>query len=377
MAPTSLNFYYTLIQTFMKNNYISFFLIFGSFLFNYACSPQTPDHPVRLTALNSMQRVSSSQPVNGKSSVVIKAAKNEYESFQVVIYAGPENHLKDVRVEITDLTGEKGTIGKENIAVFREAYVYLPNSSPRAELPPGLYPDPLLPFINPVTGDSIKAGRKLKAPVGQPLRTPRFAAYPVDIFPGQHCIIWVDVYVPTESPAGLYKGSLSVMAQDGISASISIDLSVWDFTLPDVATHRTHLGHFSLISKVWDIEPESEQYRNTEIAYCEELARHRVNPPIPHSLLPEVNEDGSITIDPDRHQKLTEYLERTHLVDFEVPRTPFMTNTSNSDRPTPENQTDPAAIEKSKRYYSDMYQYIKENGWENALIFTCRMSQTR
>ena len=51
-------------------------------------------------------------------------------------------------------------------------------------------------------------------------------------------------------------------------------------------------------------------------------------------------------------------------MDFEVPRTPFMTNTSNSTRPTPENQTDPVAIEKSKRYYHEMYQYLKDNGWE-------------
>jgi hypothetical protein len=271
--------------------------------------------------------------------------------------------LKNVRIHVSDLTNGSDVISKTNLEVFRAHEVYLPHSSPRAELPPGLYPEPLLPFINPVTGDSIRANVKLRAPDGEPLRTPRYSAYPIHIYPGQHCSLWIDVYVSAQTRAGIYEGLLEVSSEDGSTASIPIKLTVWDFTLPEVATQRSHLGHFSLIAKVWGIEPESEQYKNTEMAYCEELARHRVNPPIPHSLLPEVNQDGSISIDPDRHKELADYIERTHLVDFEVPRTPFMTNTSNSDRPTPANQTDPVAIAKSKRYYREMYQYIRENGW--------------
>ena len=124
------------------------------------------------------------------------------------------------------------------------------------------------------------------------------------------------------------------------------------------------MGHFSLIAKAWGIDPGSEEFRDIEMRFCKEIARHRINPPVPHSLLPEVNEDGSITILPERHEKLAKYIKETHLVDFEVPRAPFMTNTSNSPLPTPENQTDPLAIEKSKRYYHEMYQYLKDNGWE-------------
>ncbi|MBS0001126.1 MAG: DUF4091 domain-containing protein [Cyclobacteriaceae bacterium] len=348
----------------MKITISTLIFIMGLLMMFFSCVQEKSGSPIRLTALNSMQRMLPVNPVRGDPTVEIKAARNEYEAFQVVITAGNQNNLRNVRIHVSDLVNGSETISKSNMEIFRTHDVYLPHSSPRAELPPGLYPDPLMPFINPVTGDSIRANRKLEAPEGDPLRIPRHSAYPIEIYPNQHCILWVDLYIPSQTKAGVYKGTLDVYAEDGISASMPISLTVWDFTLPDVAAHRTHLGHFSLISKVWDIEPESDQYRNTEIAYCEELARHRVNPPIPHSLLPEVNEDGSIIIDPDRHQQLADYVERTHLVDFEVPRTPFMTNTSNSDRPTPENQTDPVAIEKSKRYYSEMYQYIKENGWE-------------
>jgi len=329
-----------------------------------SCQTDTPDQQIQLTALNSMQRILPSIPVKGKQEVVIKAARNEYEAFQVVIKAGALQHLKNVKVEISDLKNDDGIFTKNNLDLYREEHIFLPHSSPRAACPPGLYPDPLLPFINPVTGDAIEAVKKLSAPEGEKLRIPKYSAQPINIYPGQYSLIWVDVYIPKETKSGVYQGTLSATAEDGNSVSIPINLTVWDFTLPDVATHRTHLGHFNMISKVWGIDPHSEQYKNTEMEYCEELARHRVNPPIPHSLLPEVNDDGSIHIDPERHNQLVAYVERTHLVDFEIPRTKFMSNTSNSDRPTPANQTDPVAIEKSKRYYREMYQYIKENGWD-------------
>jgi hypothetical protein len=321
-------------------------------------------------ALSSMERAMPSVSIEGKKEVDIKGAKNEYEAFQVVISAGRKNHLQNIRVEVTDLINEEGMINKTNLDIFREEYVYLPHSTPRAELPPGLYPDPLLPFINPVTGDSIKANQKLKAQDGEPYRTPIYSAYPINIYPGQSCTLWIDIYIPAETRAGLYKGSIKVSAEDGTAASLPVSLTVWDFTLPEIASHRTHLGEFSLIAKVWGIERESEQFRNTELKFCEELARHRVSPPIPHSLLPDINEDGSLNIDSERHKKLTAYIDKTHLVDFEVPRTPFMTNTSNSDRPTPDNQTDPVAIEKSKRYYREIYQYVQDNGWaERAYLY--------
>lgn len=349
----------------MKVNIFLVIIFLFTFLLNSSCTTEITDKSIQLTALNSMQRFLPKLPVNGKPTVEIKAASNEYEAFQVVISAGSNHHLKNIQIEITDLVNGEEYINKTNMEIFREEYVYLPHSSPRAALPPGLYPDPLLPFVNPVTGDSIKANKKLMAPEGERYRIPTYSAYPIEIYPGQNCVIWIDVHIPAGTKAGNYQGSIIVTAQEGISASIPVNLTVWDFELPDVTSHRTHFGEFSLIAKVWGIDRESEQFRNTEMEFCEELARHRINPPIPHSLLPVVNDDGSLTIDPERHQELADYIERTHLVDFEVPRTPFMTNTSNSDRPTPANQTDPVAIDKSRRYYQEMYKYIRDNGWGN------------
>jgi hypothetical protein len=330
------------------------------------CTPenQEKDYKIRLTALSSLERAIPGLPVTGKSVVDIKAAKNEYEAFQVVISSGPDNQLKDVKIEITDLEGDNGRIGKEHLEVFRAENIHIRKSSPRSAFGPGLFPDPLLPFMDPVTGDSIRALQRIDSPEGEKFIGAKYSPYPINLFPGQPCTIWVDVYVPADVEAGIYKGSIKVMANENISSTIPVTLKVWDFALPDVASHRTHLGHFSLISKIWEVDMESEEFEEIEMRFCKEMARHRINPPIPHSLMPVVNDDGSLTIIPERHEKLVKYVKETNLKDFEVPRTPFMTNTSNSTRPTPENQTDPVAIEKSKRYYREMYQYLKDNGWE-------------
>lgn len=351
----------------MKKQFLIAALVLAILTLLPQCVPQDQkkDDLIRLTALNSLQRAIPGMATAGKPEVEIKAAKNEFEAFQVVITAGKSTKLEDIRIEITDLRGENGTIGKENVTMYRAENVHVRTSTPRATIAPGLIPDPLLPFVNPISGDSIKGFRRIDTPDGRRFEGAKYSACPINLFPGQHCTIWIELYLPKELEAGAYQGTVQVSAKGNIAASIPVSVKIWDFALPDVASHRTHLGEFSLISKIWGIDRDSEIYREIEMEFCRELARHRVNPPIPHSLLPEVNEDGSLTILPERHDKLVKYIEETHLVDFEVPRARFMTNTSNSPLPTPENQTDPAAIEKAKRYYREMYQYLKDNGWES------------
>lgn len=350
----------------MRNFNFLIVLLFIFLFLSVQCvqESQEPDDKIQLTALNSMQRAIPGMSVSGKSEVNIKAAKNEYEAFQVVISAGKNNHLKNVKVDITDLKGENGKIGRENIKMFRVENIHIRNSSPRAAYAPGLFPDPLLPFLDPVSGDSVTLYQRVDLPTGRQYIGAKYNAFPINLYPGQNCAVWVDIYVPKDVKAGIYSGNINVVAEENISSTIPVTLKVWNFSLPEVATHRTHLGHFSLISKAWGIDSHSEKFREIEIRFCKEMAKHRINPPIPHSLLPVVNDDGSLTIDPEIHEKLRQYVEETNLVDFEIPRTKFMTNTSNSPLPTPDNQTDLVAYEKSKRYYREIYQYLVDNGWE-------------
>ena len=320
-----------------------------------------------LTALNSMERISRNQQPYGPGKVEIKSAKNEVESFQVVVAALTEN-IKVVKAEISDLMGKDGAkITKENIKLFRAEYVFVRRSTPRAELGPGLFTDPLVPFINPLTGKPIEPRRQVRKVDrwGEPTTTIGHEMYavPFEVFKGQNQPIWVDVYVPKNVPAGNYKGKLTVTASGNVSGQISVTLTVWDFTLPDGPTHQNHFGGFYNISRYFDVKRDSEEFRQIEMRYCQAMAEHRINPPIPHRLLPKVNADGSLNIIPQRHKALKEFIDKFHVTDFEIPRAPFFSlprSTLKSDY----KNIPPAVGEKAKRYYRQYYSYLKENGWE-------------
>ncbi len=320
---------------------------------------------IRLTALNSMERMGQNQGPYGADKAEIKSAKNEVESFQVVVTALKEN-IKVVKAEISNLIAKDGSkIGKNNIKLFRAEYVRVRRSTPRAELGPGLYTDPLVPFINPLTGKPIEPRRQFSQRWGEPTTTVGHEMYalPFELFRGENQPIWVDVYVPKNVPAGIYKGKCTVTAAGGISGQIPVTLTVWDFTLPDGPTHKNHFGSFYNISRYFNVKRDSEEFKQIEMRYCQAMSNHRINPPIPHRLLPGVNNDGSLNIIPERAKGLKEFIDKFHVTDFEIPRAPFVRLPHSTLREdykyiSPENR------KKAQRYYRDFYNYLKQNGWE-------------
>ena len=319
---------------------------------------------IELTALSSMERIGQDQEINGAATVEIKAARNEVESFQVVV-AAREESISIVKVEISDLVGQDGSkIAGANIRLFREEYIRVRMSTPRAELPPGLYPDPLVPF-DPETGKPIEPLTSTSKRWGEPATISGHDMYavPFEVFKGQNQAIWVDVHVPKDVAAGTYRGQLSVHAKGAVTEQIPVTLTVWDFTLPDGPTHKNHFGSFGNIARSFGVERGSDRFKEIEMRYCQEMAEHRINPPIPSHLLPEVNDDGSLNISTERHKALKEFMTRFHVTDFEIPRARFSRLPSSTLRPDYKTIS-PANEEKTKRYYRDFYKYLKDNGWE-------------
>jgi len=320
---------------------------------------------IGLTALNSMQRIGQDQEPYGTAQVRISAARNEVESFQVVV-AAPGENLTVTRVEMSDFVGQNGAkIGKENVRLFREEYVRVRISTARAELPPGLYADPLVPFVNPVTGETIEPLTESRERWGEPVKRSGHDMYPVpfEVFKGQNQPLWVDVHVSKDVPAGTYRGQLQVQARGGISGRIPVELTVWDFAIPDGPTHKNHFGNFSNVARYFNIERGSDRFKQIEMQYCRTMAEHRINSPIPDHLLPVVNDDGSLQIDPQRHEALRKFISELHVTDFEIPRARFARLPSSALKPdyltiSPDNW------QKAQRYYKDFYKYLKDNGWE-------------
>ncbi len=324
---------------------------------------KTPD--VILAALNSMERLSPYDPVRGGPEAVVKAARNEFESFQVVI-SPVQRNIRVVKAEMSELKSDKGIIGQENIKLFREEYVRVRRSSPEAQLPPGLFPDPLLPFINQVTGKPIEVFRQYRKRWGEPVISSGSQLYPIpfEIWQGQNQPLWIDIYIPKDAAAGEYRGVFTITLDprafssrqggDTLKSntfSLPVKLTVWDFTLPDGPGLRNHFGNFRGVARAFDVEPDSEKFREIEMNYCRMMAEHRINPPLLSALMPEMNPDGSLKISASRHEALKKYIEEFNITDFEIPRAPLRDVTTTN-------------REKAIRYYRDYYNYVKDNGWD-------------
>ncbi|NQT13281.1 MAG: DUF4091 domain-containing protein [Planctomycetes bacterium] len=326
---------------------------------------------IRLSVLGSMERIAQDQKPLGSPEATIRAARNEVESFQVVVAALGGN-LEVVRAEISDLVGDNGArIGSENIRLYREEYVRVRRSTSRAELPPGLYPDPLVPFLNPLTAEPIQPRKRTQARWGEPATTSGhdMFALPLEIFAGQNQPIWVDVHVPLDAAPGTYRGTFTVASRNRLTAEVPVTLVVWDFTLPPGPTHSNHFGHFSGVAPLFDVKRDSPRFHEIELAYCRAMAEHRINPPLPRHLLPEVKADGSLNVVPERHAALVQFMNELNVTDFEIPRAPFARLPSSTLRPD-YNQIKPDQREKAQRYYRQYYDYVKANGWhERAYVY--------
>src|SRR6478672_7210073 len=252
--------------------------------------------------MDEFARVRPRDAPGSKRVAVLSAARNEYAPFQIIVRAGAGG-LKRVNAVAGPLVPKRGhTIAAARIALYREHYIEVRKLSPKSMGKPGWYPDALIPFLDPSTG---------KPPV-----CARFAAAPFDIAPDSNQPLWIDVLTPQDATPGEYTGAITISAEGIRPHRVPIKLTVWDFALPDTPSMRTHFGDADvnpLVSRppqiaAWRSLDEAGQ-RALQTAYAELMAAHRICPPIPPFLMPNVNADGSI--DPQStHAALKHWIER-------------------------------------------------------------------
>src|SRR6267378_1809379 len=161
------------------------------------------------------------------SSISLSSARGETVDTQFIVQ-GPAGRLTHVNVSRSASTGSsRARIPGASLTLYREYYLnvtgtanYGGGSNP--PLGSGTYAEPLIPFHDPKTGLPLcGTGATLKA---------CNATIPV----GQNQPYWIDISVPhgpTNSPPGIYTGSISITADQG-NATIPVTLTVWNFELP-------------------------------------------------------------------------------------------------------------------------------------------------
>jgi len=166
----------------------------------------------------------SDPPVYGASTVQLASARNEREAFQIVV-AGSEG-LTGVALSAIDLVHENGKarIPSSNFKFERVVELYLPSPmiGPGSWIGGfgafayphrgGWHPDPLLPWVKQ------------------------------DIPPGGQKVAWTTLTVPKDVPAGLYRGKIIATDATGKKLQIPVELTVFDFSLPDRLTFTPVLG---------------------------------------------------------------------------------------------------------------------------------------
>ncbi|MEG2865642.1 MAG: DUF4091 domain-containing protein [Mucinivorans sp.] len=157
-------------------------------------------------------KVLRNAPIPRKTSneIALFSAKNEWESFQVVI--NPKVQLDKVCVSLSPLTSSSGAqIGQESLVVRKVEYVNItrPTDSFASK---GEYPDPLPRYTQPET-----------------------------LYKAKNQPFWVSVKVPENALAADYKGVLTVSSGDW-KQEIPVTLCVWNFVLPSTPTMRSGFG---------------------------------------------------------------------------------------------------------------------------------------
>lgn len=253
------------------------------------------------------RRVLRDDPAENSTSVKLGAARNEWESFQILIRS--DTPVAGVNVEAGDLVGPDGAVLKAADArLFRQHQLEMSVGTYRNDaFKPGWYPDPLIPAKHPVTREPLTGGR--------------FVAVPFDLPAGQTHGFWVDVYVPADAKPGEYHGAYRVTAEGGRVVEVPVSVSVWDFELPRVSTFQTALGSPAARMRGYyrqrakeGKEPEPSDWAAVDRQCAEMLSRHRINAtPPPGSLVPVAQPDGTYRIPEEQISALRKFVDQYHV----------------------------------------------------------------
>lgn len=185
----------------------------------------------------------------------LHAARGEWEALQVVL-SGPPDLIKDALITSGSLKGPDGELIAAPV-LLREHYVTISKSTENAPLPPGQYPDALVPQTFPWQ-ELPKEDR-----VSQPF--------------------WIDVYVPPDAKPGDYSGMLTATLTNGQKLTRPFTLHVWDFALPRLPSLKSSIFIvWRRIAKIHGFPSEGSHaappLQRILDSYYDMLTEHRLSP---------------------------------------------------------------------------------------------------
>jgi hypothetical protein len=190
--------------------------------------------------------------------VSIFGAKNEVVAFNLVLEAAT-TAATDVTVEFDTLTGPGGAKIesvptdkngvynwlKRDIELFQVRYLQIKGLS---QLSYGTYDERHIPekLRRPLAADGSYSGGWSNRPNHDKYYPDIALPLEIDstfsIAAGNNQSIWVDVYVPKDSPPGIYTGEVLVRQGGTVAYRVPVQLEVLNFALPDMPSSKTMLA---------------------------------------------------------------------------------------------------------------------------------------
>lgn len=189
-----------------------------------------------------------------KGRILVKAARNEKESFQLIV--NPKVLMAEFRVKSTDLYGKNGkSISSDNVDIFEEVYVHVTVPTDKYAQT-GYYPDPIPSLDGPLS-----------------------------LTPSTNKPILIRINIPKNTTAGIYHGTLKLSSGDW-NQEVPFELKVWDFTLPDTTHLRSAFGVSpSRIAEYHHIKNKTD-LRGLMDKYYRIFSEERLSPYNPFALYP-------------------------------------------------------------------------------------------
>ena len=183
--------------------------------------------------------------------IVLSAAKNEYESGQIIVTATGGKELA-FTVELSDLVNAKDggkIISKDNFAVYTVIYSSVTRNYHANGAPTGMYPDALLPQENAVEYGLNTVGA------------------------GNNGAAWLEFFIPADTVAGDYAGTATVRVGKD-TKNVPVSLRVYDVTLPDETTSKSLFTVNAGQMSKWELDGSEAMYDK----YIDFLIKYRLMP---------------------------------------------------------------------------------------------------
>ncbi len=223
--------------------------------------------------------------------VRIAGGRNEWIGFQLIVEAAGED-VRRATVEASDLVAvQKGEsagqssprIPGDGIELFRVWYTEVTEPSRSFDPNDGKVHNALgLPSIGTGWFGDALIPMNVRG-WGQPFAVPL----------GRNQAVWVDIKIPKGIPAGTYRGSLTVKAERAERATVDLELTVWDFEIPDKLNARAEAPIYRFtIPGTWGIEERSERALALERKFFRMARAHRFIPYV-YDTCPDISGDGA------------------------------------------------------------------------------------